>query len=61
MYFTKLTFCRLPNGEYSVKLWASRKHYGNAIGVNRGVVLDETNKSKFALAKYVLRHHKRVK
>jgi len=61
MYFTKAIFCKLPNGEYSVKLYASRKHYGNVIGVNRGLCLEETNKSKIALAKYVLLNHKRVK
>jgi len=61
MYFTKAICCKLPNGEYSVKIYASRKHYGNAIGVNRGICLEETNKSKIALLKHVLKNHKRVK
>jgi hypothetical protein len=61
MYFSKAKFFKLPNDEYAVILYASKQHYGDAIGVRKGVCLDETNKSFIGLAKYVLNKHKRVK
>lgn len=60
MIFDRHNFYRLPNMDWCCVVYGVRKIYGNVHGVNRGLVVEDSqSKSFFACARVVLQKHER--
>lgn len=57
MIFNKYKSMRLPNGHYSIVLFADREIYGNCIGVNRGIMMDFTHENAITVWRWILKRH----
>lgn len=61
MFFTHFKSYRLPNHNYQVILFASKKHYGNVYGVRRGIAFEFTNKNYITVWRKILKKHTYIK
>lgn len=62
MKFDRHNFYRLPNNDWCCIVYGVRKIYGNVHGVNRGLVVEDSqSKLFFTCARIVLKKHKRIR
>ena len=60
MIFSKYKSFRLPDNTYQVILFASKKVYGNVLGVHKGVAIDFRSENIVTTWRYILKTHMKI-